>query len=87
MTLSANEVEYIEENQEELGLTDEEVQTVKQKRALYNPLGNPKGEACPACDDPECIKALAIVDEGDNIHAEDHPEMRNARASENQRGW
>lgn len=87
VALSQDQIERIEEEQEELGLTDDEVELVKRKKALYNPLGNKKGEECPACGDTECIKAIATIGEGNKIHAEDHPEYKNERARGNRRGF
>lgn len=83
MTLSKSEMEHIRENQDEMGLTDEEIEEISKRRALYNPFGNPKGESCPACGDEDCVKSLATIDEGSKIHYEDHPEMKNRRAEEN----
>lgn len=87
MTLTKSEMEQIREEQDSLGLTEAEIEQIDANRALYDPFGNPKGEACEACGDESCIKSLATIGEGNKIHNEDHPYMKNRRAEENRRGY
>lgn len=83
MALSESELEQIEERQEELGLSDSELERVKDKTAIYNPLQNPKGDDCSACGEEDCIKSLSYVDDdGTMIHTENHPNMKSRRGEE-----
>lgn len=85
MTLTHREREELKNNPEKYGLSDEDLERVLSKPRLYNPFTNPRGEECPVCSNTACIKAISYVDEGDEVHEDDHPEYRAARGRERRR--